>query len=462
MMFALTASMNGFAASTAPTKTAVAITTPPTVVSPIGSSDLLKSVGGFLRKQNNKKIVLRGVNLGGWLVQESWMCTVNGADKAWANLDSINALEARFTKKQVQKLFDTYQDNWITVTDLDNLEAMHVNCVRVPFWYRNFMNADGTWITGSNLATNPGIKKLDWIIKECGKRGIYVILDCHGAPGGQSLDHSTGTLGKNELYDSPTDRAIFADMWTKIATRYKESPVVAAYDIMNEPQNNGNTTVANGWAAGSDAALTRTYSVYNQLYKAIRAVDPTHVISMEAIWTGTCLPDPKIYGWTNLLYQMHLYDTTKSMIDTRVNELINFQTQYGVAAYAGEFNLGDTNEEYGIDKLNKAGISWTSWTYKGARQDVGNNWFMYVAQKPVADTTKDSFETIKAKWDSQIQTSSFARNTSTVYAWITEGIASATKVWSRECNKLNTTNSSKRLYDSNKISNSYRSYSDSK
>lgn len=387
-------------------------------VTPISASDYLKAEGGFLWNQNGNKVALRGVNLGGWLLQESWMCPVNGADKGWANLDSINALKSRgFTDEQIQELFGTYQDNWVTTDDLDRLVDMGVNAVRVPFWYRNFMSDEnGTWITNA-LNNNPGIKRLDWIIEEAGKRGIYVILDCHGAPGGQSLDHSTGTLGKNELYDSKKNRAIFVDLWTKIASRYKDNPVVASYDIMNEPQNNGQSDTANGWPAGSDEALQRTYSVYDELYKAIRAVDPNHVITMEAIWTGTCLPDPATYGWTNLMYQMHLYDTTKDMIDTRVNELIKFQTKYGVAAYAGEFNC-DPNEEYAINKFNKAGISWTSWAYKGSKQTVGNNWFLYVAEKDYADTTVDSYETIKAKWGEAIQTKNFTTNTSTVYSWI--------------------------------------------
>ena len=385
--------------------------------SQIGTSDYLKSEGGYMKNQNNQVVGLRGVNFGGWLIQESWMCPVNGADRAWANLDSLNALKNRgFSEVQIEDLFNTYQQNWITATDFDNLKAMNVNCVRVPFWYRNFMiDEAGTWMT-NDINTNPGIQKLDYVIQECGKRGIYVILDCHGAPGGQSMDHSTGTLAKNELYDSATNRAIFADMWTKIATRYKDSPVVAAYDIMNEPQNNSGYSGPNAWAPGSAEALSRTYSVYDQIYKVIRAVDTRHVISMEAIWAGTCLPDPATYGWTNLMYQMHIYDNSLSMIDTRINELIGFQTKYGVAAYAGEFNC-DPNEEYAMSKLNQAGIGWTSWAYKGSKQSPGNNWFLYVAQTPVADTTVDSYDTIKAKWGSPIQTNAFTTNT-VVYNWI--------------------------------------------
>ena len=230
------------------------------------------------------------------------------------------------------------------------------------------------------------------------------------------MDHSTGTLAENNLYGSTTDRAIMQDMWTKIAARYASNPVVAAYDIMNEPQNNNGYSGLNAWAPGSATALSNTYSVYDQMYKAIRTVDTKHVITMEAIWDRNCLPDPATYGWTNVMYQMHVYDTSTSMIDERVSDLQFYQSQYGVAVYAGEFNC-DPNEEYAQTAFDNAGINWSTWAYKGSKQSAGNNWFLYYNNLPYADSTADSYDTILSKWGSQIQTSNFSTN-QTVYDWI--------------------------------------------
>lgn len=381
--------------------------------------DFLKAEDGYLKNQSGEIVVLKGVNAGGWLIQESWMCPVSGADRAWANLDSINALKGRgFTQEQIQTLFDSYQDNWFTAIDLDNLEAMGINCVRVPFWYRNFMSDEkGTWITGDDMDTNPGIKRLDWVIDECGKRGMYVILDCHGAPGGQSMDHCCGTLCKNEVYDSAENRAILKDLWTRIANRYQGNPVVAAYDILNEPQNNKGYEGTNSWMPGTKEALVRTYAIYDEMYQAIRAVDSDHVISVEAIWDGKCLPNPKKFGWANMLYQMHIYDRTKFMVKHRINELKRFQKKYGVAAYAGEFNCGP-QEELAMDLFNQRGISWTTWAYKGAKQRLGNNWFLYVKQMPYVDVNVDSYEDMLCKWGSVLRTDNFDVNAETVKAWI--------------------------------------------
>jgi hypothetical protein len=53
------------------------------------------------------------------MTQESWICPVSGAGKKWANLDTINAIKDRgFIGDQIQRLFDTYQDNWITTVNL--------------------------------------------------------------------------------------------------------------------------------------------------------------------------------------------------------------------------------------------------------------------------------------------------------------------------------------------------------
>jgi aryl-phospho-beta-D-glucosidase BglC (GH1 family) len=377
----------------------------------IVSSDFLRVSGTNLVNEKEEVVALRGTNLGGWLIQECWMCPVNGVDRQWANLDSINALKSRgFSDEEILELYNTYQDNWVTETDFDELREMGVNCIRIPFWYRNFMKDDnGNYWNEEDVDNNPGFKRLDWAIEQASKRGMYVILDMHGCPGGQMMDHCCGTLVKNELYDSHKYRQIMEDLWVKIAERYKDNPVVAAYDIMNEPQNNRGYKGENSWDPDSAEAVSRTVSVYDQMIKAIRRVDPNHVITIEAIWVMNNLPNPKDYGWTNMMYQMHFYDTDKEKLDEKIEELFSAMKNYGVAGYVGEFNNGP-NEEYAMQQYNKLGMSWSTWAYKGAKQEQGNNWFLWLDKKEVADTTCDSFEEIKRKWGEQIRTSNFHKN----------------------------------------------------
>ncbi len=73
-------------------------------------------------------------------------------------------------------------------------------------------------------------------LKACGKHNIYVILDMHGAPGGQTgqnIDDSPNN--EPELFMNPIFEHRLTRLWLKLVERYKDNPVVAGYDLLNEP-----------------------------------------------------------------------------------------------------------------------------------------------------------------------------------------------------------------------------------
>jgi len=412
----------------------------------IGADDALGvDANGLLRNRNGQEVVLRGVNLGGWMIQESWMCPVYGNDREWANLDTIMAMENRgWSAAEIQELFDTYQDNWITVDDFNFLRDKGVNSLRIPFWYRNFMSDDkGAWINNDDGSrpdtTNPGFKRLDWAITQAKKRGMYVILDLHGVPGGQSVNHCSGTLNKNEVYTNPVYEQATVDLWVALALRYKDEATVAAYDLMNEPQNNGGTARPNDWAPGSERAVHETVRIYDRLYREIRAADPDTIVIMEAIWTMN-LPEPgyvhngpvntsarfsgKTVPWDkNVMYSMHIYDSARDTrnppasggtIDYRAYELTEARRKWGVAIHVGEFNNdGQGHQNYAYNKYNTGKISWNMWTYKIAGANMGNWSLFQSAYKPNADPHKDSLDTMKEKWGNSLRTFSPGTNTPT-------------------------------------------------
>lgn len=366
---------------------------------------------GQLVNGEGETVVLRGVNLGGWLIQESWMCPVNGEDRKWANLDTLKLLEGRFTEEETQKLLDTYQDNWITEVDIGNIANLGCNVVRVPFWYRNFMKDEqGTWLT-EDLDENPGIRRLDWIIDMAEKYDMYVILDMHGCPGGQSMDHCCGTLCENRLYTDEQCLQTMETLWVTLAKRYCDRAAVAAYDIMNEPQNNGGYRGINSYDPWKSTSWELSNAVYDRMIKAIRAVDANHVITVEGIWRLSNLPDPAQMGWTNMMYQLHLYDDEDGF-RTWAADLAVKAKEYDVAAYVGEFqNMA------GPGICNEYGISWTTWTYKGTNRDVGT-FFWYYGEPEKADCANDSYEELLRKWGEPLRTESFEEK-----AYLTELIA---------------------------------------
>ena len=384
----------------------------------ITDEDFLSVEESRLVNRNGETVRLRGVNLGGWLIQENWMCPIVGEDGEWANLDTIEVFESRgFTAEQIQTLFDTYQDNWITEYDLDLIAETGCNVVRVPFWYRNFMTDDtGTWIS-ENPDENPGFLRLDWLIEACGERGMYVILDLHGAPGGQSLNHCCGTLGENRLYTDETCQLATESLWRAIAARYKDSPVVAAYDVLNEPQNNGGFEDHPNYVDSWDPAAWDSYNaVYARLVAAIREVDPAHVISLQGIWRAENLPDPADYGWTNMLYQVHLYDETDAFRDI-ARQTLRTVSDWKVAGYVGEFSNLD-----GIAICEELGLSWTTWSYKGGTGNWGN-WFWVWGSPAAVDPYTDTYEQILEKWGNPLRTKGHFQENTELIRLVREQIA---------------------------------------
>ena len=372
------------------------------LVSGCGKIRPLRVEEGKIVDHNGEEVILRGVNLGGWLIQESWMCPVNGEDRAWANLDTLNLLESRFSQEEVQTLLDTYQDNWITEEDIKEISGLGCNVVRVPFWYRNFMKDEqGTWIA-EDPDDNPGFRRLDWVIEEAEKNGMYVILDMHGCPGGQSMDHCCGTLCQNRLYTDEQCQETMEKLWVAIAERYKDCATVAAYDIMNEPQNNGGYEGENSYDPWDSESWHLSNLVYDRMIKAVREVDQEHIITVEGIWRISNLPDPNKMGWTNMMYQLHLYDGD-DMFRQLAADLAKTAKRYNVAAYVGEFQ-----NMHGLDICNEYGISWTTWTYKGTNQDV-KDFFWFFGKPEKADCENDSYEEILRKWGDPIRTEHFAK-----------------------------------------------------
>ncbi|MBQ4366081.1 MAG: cellulase family glycosylhydrolase, partial [Clostridia bacterium] len=146
------------------------------------ANDFLTAQGRWLVNRRNEKIQLKGVNLGAWMIWEDWLCPY---EEASDHYEVLTTLTERFGEEKAYALMNTYMDNFITEWDFDNIKSMGFNCVRVPFWFRNFYYDDN----GRKILNDKGewdFSRLDWVVEECGKRGLYVILHIHGAVGYQS------------------------------------------------------------------------------------------------------------------------------------------------------------------------------------------------------------------------------------------------------------------------------------
>ena len=337
---------------------------------PIVPINTLRTSGTNIVNASGGAVQLKGLNLGGWLVMEPWMCPADSGGLP-DTYSIITKLDSRFGVAAEQGLIKAYQTNWITTGDLDNITNGGYNCIRVPVWWGNFYSITNTTSSGWR---SDAFAVLDWLVTNCASRGLYVVIDMHGVVGGQSTSDDTGRQNQNQYWTNTADQSQTGYMWTQIASHYKDNSTVAGYDLINEPDGTSSTSVV--------------WPVYNSLYNTIRSVDTNHIIIMEGTfgsWNWSMLPNPSANHWTNIVYSMHeyQYNGTVAQIeagaDNQVTDYHN-HVSWNVPDYIGEWNnmgQGAACYDYSITSYNNADISWTMWAYKASAGLVPNGWGWY-------------------------------------------------------------------------------------
>jgi endoglucanase len=368
---------------------------------------MLHAQGRSIVNAAGQVVPLVGVNLGGWFVMEKWMVPLDSGSLP-DTYSVMQTLDSRFGVATEQSLIKTYQQSWITTTDLDNIKNAGFNVVRAPIWWGQFYLLNDQTPSGWRA---DAFDMLDWLVSAAAARGIYVIIDMHGVVGGQSTSDDTGRSGQNQYWTNGNFQGDTAYMWWQIANHFKGNPTVAGYDLINEPVG----------TPSSDTVL----NIYNELYQSIRSVDPSHMIIMEGTWGSwnwSMLPNPNVFGWTNVAYQMHEYQWNASQAQVQqgaTNQVNDFNNHasYNVPGYVGEFNdfgYGSGTWQFSTNAWNAAGLSWTMWSYKATAGLIPNSWGFYDPNHwaTTPNISTDSAATIAADWQQWTTPATFSLNTS--------------------------------------------------
>lgn len=356
----------------------------------------LHAQGTAIVDEKNKPVVLRGCNLGNWLLLEPWMLGIFDRANLRDQSDLEQVLTDRFGASEKDHILDLYRENWITPRDFEILKSWNFNTVRLPFHY-SLLEDDA----------KPGELKpdafhwLDRAVSMARQAGIYVILDLHGAPGGQSLDGATGKSGLDQFW-KPENRKRGAFIWQKIAEHFRDNPTVAAYDLLNEPFGKMNSD-------NDDADLT---GAMDEMIHAIRQVEERHIIFCAGSLRGIEMyGSPESRGWKNVGFTEHFYPGIYggtpaletharfigSILDGRARLLKKLNAPY----FAGEFNVvldragGAGMMRHYFDVFKSHGWAATLWAYKLLNADGGvhpDHWYMVTNTDPLPppDFTADS------------------------------------------------------------------------
>ena len=83
------------------------------------------------------------------------------------------------------------------------LKGAGFNHVRVSYNWRLFVTE-----TESRTLQGVGYACLDRVVSWCKAEGLYVVLDMHGAPGGQTGDNIDDSWGYPFLFESPESQEL--------------------------------------------------------------------------------------------------------------------------------------------------------------------------------------------------------------------------------------------------------------
>lgn len=331
----------------------------------------IKVKGMDLVTPDGEKFLIRGTNLGNWLNPEGYMflfSITNSPERI--NRAFCEMVGPDFTNK----FWKQFKDNYITRADIQFLKGTGINSIRLPFHYKLFTDEDYMGLTGQQ----DGFERVDTLIGWCREAGLHLILDMHDAPGGQTGDNIDDSYGYPWLLENEDCQKQFIDIWVKIASRYKDEPVILGYDLMNEP-------IA-PYFQNKDELNSKLEPLYKKTVEAIRQVDTNHVILLGgAQWNGNF---DVFTDWNfdqNMMYTCHRYggDPTTEAIQN----LIDFRDKTNLPMYMGE--TGENTDEW-IGALRRTleqnNIGWHFWPYKKLKNStsfvhvpVPENWEQIVA-----------------------------------------------------------------------------------
>lgn len=296
---------------------------------------------------DGKPLLLRGINLGNWLNPEGYMFRFGEVSSARLINDVICELVGA---DDARNFWKSFRDNYITKEDIHFLKQSGCNHIRVPFNYRLFVVEDHP-----DVFLKTGFEYLDKVIQWCREENLYVVLDMHAAPGGQTGANIDDSWGYPYLFENKDAQDLTAVLWKQIAKRYANEKIIIGYDLLNEP-------IAH-YFKNKEELNKQLEPLYKKITVEIRKVDKQHIIFLGgAQWNTNFSVFGKPFD-SKLAYTFHKY--WMPPVQEQIQEYVNYSKKYNVPIWMGE---SGENENSWIDSfrvvLEKNQFGWCFWPYK--------------------------------------------------------------------------------------------------
>ncbi len=372
------------------------------------NAQFLHADGTRIVNEEGQNVLLRGIGLGGWMLQEGYMMHFNGEGQQHRIREKIQEIVG---PEKTAEFYQAWLANHTRKSDVDSLKAWGFNSIRLPMHFELYtLHSDKEPVPGQNTWLEQGFRITDSLLAWCKDNQVYLILDMHAAPGGQGndLNISDRDPAKPSLWESKADQAKMIALWHKLAERYANEPWIAGYDIINEP-NWGFTDLQHDKNGTKEEHNEPLGKFMQEITAAIREVDTKHIVIIEGNGWGNNYRGIEPTWDKNLVLSFHKYWNYNDTAS--ISHILRMREKYNIPAWLGE--TGENSNVWftqAIRLFESNNLGWAWWPLK----KIGGNNPEEILSNPDYDALTDYVNAVARANQRKLDTSSRARNMPTV------------------------------------------------
>lgn len=321
----------------------------------------LKANGKIIVNEKGEKVILRGMGLGGWMLQEGYMFRLSSFGQQYKIREKIEEL---IGKEKTDEFYNNWLTNHTTKADIDSLAKWGFNSVRLPMHYGLYtLPIEKEPVAGRNTWLEKGFTMTDSLLSWCKANNLYLMLDLHAAPGGQGHDLAISDRdpSKPSIWESEGNQQKTVALWRKLAERYANEPWIGGYDIINEP--NWGFTDPNDKVGNQEKENKPLRKLLIDITKAIREVDQKHIIIIEGNAFGNNYNGIMPLWDNNIVVSFHKYGNFNNL--ENIQGFLDLQKENNMPLWLGE--SGENSNTWFtelISMVESRDIGWAWWQLK--------------------------------------------------------------------------------------------------